>query len=165
MLLQSWTTDRPLLSRALGDLGTIRRWLAFGLILLVGNVVVLIVGFGILFSWSWQLGLVFLIASLPMWIIGFRFERKYSVVARRAQDQQGDLATAVEESVHGNRVLKAFGRGKHSLERFLQQADELRGTELAKARKVIEVQGNVSALLGELLAPGSATTDPKKRGR
>ena len=28
--------------------------------------------------------------------------------------------------------------------------------ELAKARKVIEVQGNVSALLGELLEPGGA---------
>jgi hypothetical protein len=31
----------------------------------------------------------------------------------------------------------------------------------SKARKVIEVQGNVPALLGELLAPGSAKPDPK----
>lgn len=30
-------------------------------------------------------------------------------------------------------------------------------TELSKARKVIEVQGNVSALLGELLEPRGAT--------
>jgi hypothetical protein len=30
-------------------------------------------------------------------------------------------------------------------------------SELAKARKVIEVQGNVSALLGELLEPRGAT--------
>src|SRR5690606_12967017 len=49
---------------------------------------------------------------------------------------QGDLATTVEESVHGIRVLKAFGRGTHSLENFLRQAEELRGTELEKARAI-----------------------------
>lgn len=125
-----------LLSRSMVDLSTIRRWLMFGLILLVGNVVVILVGFGILFVWSWQLALVFIIASIPMWVVGFRFEHRYSLVSRRAQDQQGDLATTVEESVHGIRVLKAFGRGTHSLENFLRQAEELRGTELEKARAI-----------------------------
>jgi transposase len=41
--------------------------------------------------------------------------------------------------------------------------------ELARARKVIEVQGNVSALLGELLDPGGAKQDessePSSKGR
>ena len=39
-----------------------------------------------------------------------------------------------------------------ALRRRAQRAE----AELAKARKVIEVQGNVSALLGELLEPGGA---------
>jgi len=39
-----------------------------------------------------------------------------------------------------------------ALERRAERAE----TELAKARKVIEVQGNVSALLGELLEPRGA---------
>ena len=64
------------------------------------------------------------------------FENKYSTVTRRSQDQQGDLATAVEESVHGIRVLKAFGRGRYSLEKFTRQAEELRGTEIEKARAI-----------------------------
>ncbi len=128
-----------LLSRAMGDLSIIRRWFAFGIVLLVGNVVVIIVGFSILFAWSWQLALIFIVTSIPMWFVSFRFEKRYSIVSRRAQDQQGDLATAVEESVHGIRVLKAFGRGKHSLQAFLQQAEELRGTELAKAKAVAQL--------------------------
>jgi ATP-binding cassette subfamily B protein len=128
-----------LLSRAMGDLSIIRRWFAFGIVLLVGNVVVIILGFTILFTWSWQLALIFIITSIPMWFVSFRFEKRYSIVSRRAQDQQGDLATAVEESVHGIRVLKAFGRGKHSLQAFLQQAEELRGTELAKAKAVAQL--------------------------
>ncbi|MWB98802.1 ABC transporter ATP-binding protein [Agromyces seonyuensis] len=123
-----------LLSRAVSDLGLIRRWLAFGLILLVVNFIVILVGTGILISINWALGLVFFIACIPLWFAGFRFEGRYSALSRRSQDQAGDLATAVEESVHGIRVLKAFGRGKHALRTFAAQAEQLRGTELQKAR-------------------------------
>lgn len=123
-----------LLSRAVSDLGLIRRWLAFGLVLLVGNLLVLLVGAVVLISMNWVLGLVFLACSVPLWIVGYRFEGRYSEVSRRSQDQSGDLATAVEESVHGIRVLKAFGRGKHALTSFRAQAEQLRSTEIEKAR-------------------------------
>ncbi|MGO2660037.1 ABC transporter ATP-binding protein [Mycetocola reblochoni] len=125
-----------LLSRAVSDLGLIRRWLSFGLVLLVVNVVTVVIGAVVLFTWSPVLGAVFLVMCLPIWVIGFRFEKSYSVLARRGQDQSGDLATAVEESVHGIRVLKAFGRGPFALARFRVQADQLRSTEESKARAV-----------------------------
>jgi len=123
-----------LLSRAVSDLGLIRRWLSFGLVLLVVNLIVIVVGLGILLSMNWMLGLVFLVCSIPLWVVGYRFEGRYSEVSRRSQDQAGDLATAVEESVHGIRVLKAFGRGKHALSNFRTQAESLRSTEIEKAR-------------------------------
>ncbi|WP_082514841.1 ABC transporter ATP-binding protein [Yonghaparkia sp. Root332] len=125
-----------LLSRAVSDLNLIRRWISFGLVLLVVNVVTIVIGFGVLVYWNLWLGLLFLVCSAPLWIYGYVFEKKYSVISRRAQDQQGDLATAVEESVHGIRVLKAFGRGKHSLLKFADQAELLRSTEIEKARSV-----------------------------
>jgi len=125
-----------LLSRAMSDLNMIRRWISFGLVLLVVNVLTIIIGFGFLLSISWVLGVLFMVFSIPLWIYGFVFEKKYSLVARRSQDQSGDLATTVEESVHGIRVLKAFGRGKYALANFANQADELRGTEIEKARAV-----------------------------
>lgn len=125
-----------LLSRAVSDLSLIRRWLSFGIVLLVVNVVTIVVGFAILIGWNWILGTIFLVLSVPLWIYGFVFEKKYSIVARRSQDQAGDLATAVEESVHGIRVLKAFGRGKHALRKFESQAEELRGTEIEKAKAI-----------------------------
>ncbi|WP_169077198.1 ABC transporter ATP-binding protein [Microcella alkalica] len=125
-----------LLSRAVSDLNLIRRWLSFGLVLLVVNAVTIVIGFGVLVYWNLWLGLLFLVCSIPLWVYGYLFEQKYSVIARRAQDQQGDLATAVEESVHGIRVLKAFGRGKHSLLKFADQAELLRATEIEKARAI-----------------------------
>src|SRR5580698_7236485 len=125
-----------LLSRAISDLNLIRRWLSFGIVLLVVNVLTIIIGFIFLVGISWILGVIFVVCSIPLWIYGYVFENKYSVVARRSQDQAGDLATAVEESVHGIRVLKAFGRGRHQLDRFSRQAEELRGTEIEKAQAI-----------------------------
>jgi ATP-binding cassette subfamily B protein len=125
-----------LLSRSVSDLSLIRRWLAFGLVLLVVNLLTIVVGFAVLFFYSWVLGLLFVVASIPVFVVSLAFEKRYSLVARRSQDQVGDLATSVEESVHGIRVLKAFGRGKHSLREFAKQAEDLRGTEIEKARAV-----------------------------
>jgi ATP-binding cassette subfamily B protein len=125
-----------LLSRAISDLNLIRRWISFGIVLLIVNILTIVVGFVFLVSISWILGVIFVVCSIPLWIYGYVFESKYSVVARRSQDQAGDLATAVEESVHGIRVLKAFGRGAHQLDRFSRQAEELRGTEIEKAKAI-----------------------------
>jgi ATP-binding cassette subfamily B protein len=125
-----------LLSRMMSDLNLIRRWISFGIVLLVVNVLTILVGFVFLVRISWILGVIFVICSIPLWIYGYLFENKYSTVARRSQDQAGDLATAVEESVHGIRVLKAFGRGGFSLDRFSRQAEDLRGTEIEKAQAI-----------------------------
>jgi ATP-binding cassette subfamily B protein len=130
-----WASGQ-LLSRAISDLNLIRRWISFGLVLLVVNILTIIIGFLFLVNISWILGEIFVVCSIPLWIYGYVFESKYSEVARRSQDQAGDLATAVEESVHGIRVLKAFGRGPHSLDRFSRQAEELRGTEIEKAKAI-----------------------------
>ncbi len=128
-----------LLSRAVSDLSMIRRWLSFGLVLLVANGLTLIVGIVILFAYSPILGGIFLVVSLPIWLIGFKFEKTYGLLARQSQDQSGDLATRVEEAVHGVRVLKAFGRGTFAAKQFSNQARELYGTELTKAKAVAKI--------------------------
>ena len=128
-----------LLSRAVADLGLIRRWLSFGIVLLIANFITLVVGLLILFTYNFWLGLIFSIASIPIWLIGFRFERGFGTIARLAQDQSGDLATRVEESVHGVRVLKAFGRGGFAADQFATQASELRNTEINKAKAVANI--------------------------
>jgi ATP-binding cassette subfamily B protein len=125
-----------LLSRMMQDISMLRRWLAFGVVLLVVNVITIVVGTALLFRWHWLLGAIFLVTSAPLWYAGYRFEKTYGSLARQSQDQAGDLATSVEESVHGIRVLKAFGRGKHALLKFTAQAETLRETELNKARSI-----------------------------
>ncbi len=128
-----------LLSRAISDLSLIRRWLSFGLVLFTANLITIMVGLFILFTFNFWLGLIFFVATIPIWIAGFLFEGKYNVVARLSQDQSGDLATRVEEAVHGVRVLKSFGRGSFAARQFASQATELRSTELKKAKAVANI--------------------------
>ena len=125
-----------LLSRMMTDINQIRRWIAFGMIMAVTNVVTITVGMALLIRSSAILALIFLLAAVPVAIIAYRFNRSFSVLSRLSQDQNGDLATTIEQSVQGIRVLKAFGRGPSALEGFTEQAEELRRTEVRKATAI-----------------------------
>jgi ATP-binding cassette subfamily B protein len=125
-----------LLSRAVSDLSTLRRFIAFAFIFLIVNSLTLVLGLVVLFVLNPVLGLISTVCSAPLILISTLYESKYSVLARRAQDQNGDLTTTVEESVLGIRVLKAFGRGRHLGARFAAEAKELRRLELRKVHVV-----------------------------
>ncbi|MYW34536.1 ABC transporter ATP-binding protein [Streptomyces sp. SID2119] len=123
-----------LLSRGTTDLMLLRMFLAFPLTFLVVNAATILVGFLILFAQDWSLGLVLLAPALPLIILCSVFETKYSLVARKAQDQVGDLTTVVEESVLGIRIVKGFGRHRSQAKAFKALSQRLRSTELGKAR-------------------------------
>jgi transposase len=74
----------------------------------------------------------------------------------RAQRDAGMLASL--ERPRGRRAAEPLERENAVLRQRLERAE----AELAKARRVIEVQGNVSALLGEMLGTRSASgsTEP-----
>ena len=63
-----------------------------------------------------------------------RFEKRYVVISRRVQDEQGDLATRAEEGAVAIRVIKSFGRGEHVSRQYEAAALQLRETSLRKVR-------------------------------
>ena len=63
-----------------------------------------------------------------------RFEKRYVVVSRRVQDEQGDLATLSEEGAVGIRVIKSFGRSEHVAEQYERAARQLHATSMDKVR-------------------------------
>ncbi len=106
----NWQSGQ-LLSRAISDIATVRRFVSFGLI------------------WFLQTFVTF---------------DKYKVIARRLQDQQGDLTTIIEEMATGVRIIKAFGRMSLMQKRFEDQARLLRATSLEgiNARSLLWTQLN-----------------------
>jgi ATP-binding cassette subfamily B protein len=122
-----------LLSRATTDLSAIRRFAGFGLIFLVTNVMTFVAVVALLINLNWWLGLITGVVFAPVLPVCFRFEKRYRVLSRRVQDQQGDLATLIEEAATGIRVLKALGRGQQAAARHDAQTTEVYRTQVEKA--------------------------------
>ena len=118
-----------LLSRATTDLSAIRRFAGFGTIFFITNVVTFVAVIALLIRLNWWLGLVTGAVFVPVVALCTRFERGYRVLSRRVQDQEGDLATYVEEAATGVRVLKALGRRDEAAARHGAQAALVRATQ------------------------------------
>ncbi|WP_282852395.1 ABC transporter ATP-binding protein [Gulosibacter sediminis] len=144
----AWESGQ-LLSRSMSDHTSIRRWLAFGSIMLVNDVFMLVVGIVLMSFASGWLALIYLAGALPLVIILANFGTRFQKISRLSQDQAGDLATNVEQSVHGIRVLKAFGRAEDALDDYSGYAGRVRATEIRRGRLVASFD-SVIALLPEI---------------
>ncbi|MGW2521966.1 ABC transporter ATP-binding protein [Streptomyces sp. NPDC001617] len=140
-----WASGQ-LLSRGTTDLMLLRQFLAFPLTFLLVNAVTILIGVIIMLAQDWTLGLVILGPALPVIVTCVVFEKRYAHVARRAQDQVGDLTTVVEESVLGIRIIKGFGRHRSQALVFRELSRKLRGTELHKARLLATIWGVIVTL-------------------
>ena len=159
-----WQTGQ-LLSRATTDLSTVRRFLGFGAIFFVINVLqcltVLVI---LLFIW-WPLAILVMVSMIPAGWLGKRFGNGYSQVSRQVQDLQGDLATLAEEAATGIRVTKAFGRGPLLQARFGHAARTLQSSALRSVRlrarfwSLLELVPNLTMALVVLLGAEAVAHD------
>jgi ATP-binding cassette subfamily B protein len=147
-----------LLSRAVSDLTTIRRFVTFSGLFLVVNLLTVLVGLVVLVVIAPVLGMLAVIMAVPLVVLCRRYEQRYESAARQAQDQVGDLATKVEEATLGIRVLKSFGQGPRATQIFVAQARRLRRTELTKVQVLAALWAVIIALpelaLAAILAVG-----------
>jgi ABC-type multidrug transport system fused ATPase/permease subunit len=80
-----------LLSRAVADVESVRRFIGFGLVFAGYFVALWLCVLAILVWLDWKLALLMLLLGLPIYGASHRFFRHYRVIARRVQDQTGDL--------------------------------------------------------------------------
>jgi ATP-binding cassette subfamily B protein len=123
-----------LLSRMMSDLSTTRRFLGFGLLFIVMNVVQIGLVTALLLHMYWPLGLVVVASIVPITWSCLRNEKEYTRLSRQIQDQTGDVASAVEEGAHGLRVIKAFGRARWIFDKFDARSLRLYETSMARVR-------------------------------
>ncbi|MCI4062609.1 ABC transporter ATP-binding protein/permease [Micromonospora sp. R77] len=149
-----------LLSRITSDLSVVRRFLSFGLLFLVLNLVTYVAVVVLLVRLHPVLGLLVAVSAVPLFLISRRFARHYHAASRRMQDQQGDVATLVEETAQGLRTTKAYGRGPELAERFAVGARALHDTGVGKARLLARTSALFDLVpnltLGVVLVAGAA---------
>nr|WP_230415157.1 ABC transporter ATP-binding protein [Micromonospora tarapacensis] len=149
-----------LLSRITSDLSVLRRFLSFGLFFLILNVVTYLAVVVLLIRLHPALGLLVAASAAPLFLIARRFGRHYHAASRRMQDQQGDVATLIEETAQGLRTMKAYGRGPQMISRFAAGTRALHDTGVGKGRLLARTSALLDLVpnltLGIVLVAGTA---------
>ncbi|QXG74901.1 ABC transporter ATP-binding protein/permease [Modestobacter sp. L9-4] len=130
---EGWSSGQ-LLSRATSDVSTVRRFIGFGAVFLAVNLITCTVVGVLLVVTYWPLGVAVLVISVPLIAFGLSFEKRYNAQSRAVQDEQGELATDVEEAVQGIRVVRSLGRSGLVFSRYDRKALRLRELQLTKVR-------------------------------
>lgn len=137
-LLDRWPSGQ-LLTRSMSDLGTIRRWLSFGIVQMLTVVVMFLVGGFFMLRSSPSLALVFVV-TVPILVLSLvNFTRKYYRASHEIQQLTGDLSTRIEESVRGIRVIKALGRSPEQIQEYSESVDALQVHEYGRSMLVARV--------------------------
>jgi ATP-binding cassette subfamily B protein len=135
---EGWSSGQ-LLSRATSDVATVRRFIGFGAVFLAVNVITCTVVGALLVLTYWPLGVAVLATSVPLIAFGLSSEKRYNAQSRAVQDEQGELATDVEEAVQGIRVVKSLGRSGLVFGRYDRKAMRLRELQLTKVNTLAAI--------------------------
>jgi ATP-binding cassette subfamily B protein len=122
-----------LMSRASSDLLQIQGFIVM-IPMTVSNVAMVAAVIVVLFTSQPLLALVAL-APLPMVnLLANRFSRRIHPAVLAVQAEQAQLATVVEETVSGVRIVKGFGAEQVQAGKLLVEADDIRRVSLESAR-------------------------------
>ena len=150
-----------LVSRAISDINMIQSLLSF-LPISLGSALLFVVSIVIMLFLSPLLTVVALAVAPALWFIALRSRRKLFPASWYAQQQSGEVAAIVDESVGGVRVVKGFGQEEQELERMEDASTHLYSARVRLARmmarfnpalEAVPVLGQVGVLaLGGWLA-------------
>jgi subfamily B ATP-binding cassette protein MsbA len=112
------TPTGVLVSRVLSDVTLVANATTDGIFSLIGDSVTLIALLGAAIYIDWKLALiaavVFPAAVLPL----AQFSKRMRQMSKRSQRQMGGLSALLQETIQGNRVVKAFGMEGYETRRF-----------------------------------------------
>jgi subfamily B ATP-binding cassette protein MsbA len=134
------------LARFTNDLALMTDAVSISLPQLIQTVITLLGALAILFYRDWFLTLfLFAFAPIVNWAVAM-FTRLISANAKRAQERIADLAANLSEALQGERVVKAFGREAHEIDRFSDSNENYFGAYM-KLTQLGQTQTPVVAMI------------------
>jgi ATP-binding cassette subfamily B protein len=122
-----------LVSRSISDINMIQSLLSF-LPITLGSALLFVVSIVIMLFLSPLLTVVALAVAPALWFIALRSRRKLFPASWHAQQQAGEVAAIVDETVGGVRVVKGFGQEEQEVERMEGASTALYSSRVRLAR-------------------------------
>lgn len=113
-----------LMSRIKEDTDNIMHAICYGIMLTLEQIIYFVVAAVILFIINWKLALISLLTMPLIEYVVIKLERQVGMQYEKISDQRAVLNTTAQENIAGVRVVKAFGREKHEILKFLRQNEE-----------------------------------------
>lgn len=107
-----------IMTRISGDLDMVRHSIAWIIRAVLEGVVMFTASIIFFFCIDWLMALCLAGLTPIILLITAAFRKKVSPKYRAQRDRLSDLNTQAEENISGNRVVKAFAREDHEIERF-----------------------------------------------
>ncbi|MGG4107204.1 ABC transporter ATP-binding protein [Paenibacillus lautus] len=157
-----------LMSRLTGDLEAIRMFIGFGFAQLLNLVLMVTFGSIMMFTISWQLTLVTLVAMPFLVVAALKFESKIHPAFQEMRLALSSLTTAVQENITGVRTVKSFAREPHEVEKFSERNERYKTNQIfasslwARYFPMMELFANISVVIllaigGGMVIKGSMT--------
>ncbi len=141
-----------LLSRVTNDVGLMQGAVTQAVTGLIKDVFSALFLVGVIVYRDWRLALVALIAfPLAVWPIT-RFGRKLRRTSVRTQEVTGGLASHLQETISGAKLVKSFGAEEYEVDRFASRNADL----FRLSMKVVKVQAITSPLSEMFAGVGAA---------
>jgi ATP-binding cassette subfamily B protein len=112
------THTGQLLTRATSDVDRVQRFVGHGAIRFLSAVLMMGGSLVFLFSISWNLAFIMVVAIPVTFVLFGFFARAAMPLFRQVQERLSDLNTILQENLAGVRVVKAFAREDYESERF-----------------------------------------------
>jgi len=141
-----------LMSRATVDLQSIRFFLGYGLIFITQNLLTIALASAVMFIIEPWLALVALAPAPFVVYAASRYNRVSRPAVQEVQQRIAELTAEAEENVSGIRIVKAFAREEHQLQRFRRAVSRVFDQSIYSTR----LQAFFSPLLGFLPQLGIA---------
>lgn len=113
-----------LMSRVKEDTENIMNALCFGIMLFMEQCIYFIIASVILITLNWKLALICLITMPIIEIVVFKLEQSMGKTYGKISDQRAVLNSTAQQNISGVRIVKALGREKHEIQKFLHQNEE-----------------------------------------
>jgi ATP-binding cassette subfamily B protein len=107
-----------LLTRATGDIDSLRQFLGFGVAQIVSGVLFFFGALVMCWLTDWKLTLLSLWVIPVLGLRSFRFGQRIRPAFESMREQVAEMTAVLQENVTGVRVVKAYGREDYEIERF-----------------------------------------------
>jgi ATP-binding cassette subfamily B protein len=138
-----------LVARANSDSALVQGLLAFFPIV-SGNILLLVLSLAVMLYLSPLLAVVSSVVAPAVLIVSFRMRWRVFPATWDGQQREGDVAQIVDEGVNGVRVVKAFGQEGREVDRLVESARRLYGSQM----RAVRIQARYQPLLQAIPAFG-----------